>query len=1636
MKPTRIFRLALIGLVLLAAAAPRAFASFDPIGEDIDIFLANPAVAAERPNVLIMLDNTANWNTAFDNEKGALVSVVNALTDAFNVGLMFYDESGQPVNHGSYVRFGIRQMTTTNKGRLSSIVNALDKLGDKGNNNTISEMINEAYLYWAGLTANTGFGQAKRDYFGNAGSNPLAADLPGNALPDATSQTYVSPITNGCQKNFQVYISNGPANENASTLSDMQARLALLVGKNPPDTITLSNVSPDSNGQQQDWMDEYAKFMANGDCNANFTGKQSVVTYVVEVDPGTTGQGPAMTTLMKSVAANGKGRYFAVSSAAGGAAIVAALNQIFQEVQSVNSVFASSTLPVSVNVRSTNLNQVYIGVFRPDSTKAPRWFGNLKLYDLKVNVSGDLFLADANGVGAADPNNGFIKNTATSFWTTTSNFWAYRSPFDSTDVGQNSDSPDGNLVEKGGAAEMLRVAYPASQVTRKLYTCTGTCQCSGNTCATPVALSGSPFATGNTDITAFGLGTLLTKSVTSLISVGNTAIATVALHGFNDGDSVVISGASPADYNGTYLISVVDVNTFRYSLLTSPSGNTATVSANAHGLNTGDLLDVSGSTEAGYNVTGASVTKVDANSFTYTLGAAVAAASSGQTVVGRKQIGSVSGIGTAATVTLPSHGYTTGNLITITGATPTEFNVTSKAITVTSTDTFTYTTNSTLTGSSTTAQGQTTVPHNFNTGDSVTVSCASPSAYTGTVSITVTGSNSFTYNLAAAQTTDATLTTAPSGCSAATNILLSKAGATLTGTGLTHANNGYVATFSFTSGTNPFTAGQSVTISGAQQTAYNGTFAISNVTATSFDYTPPAVSLVTTTPTNGTFNILSTPALPLTATITKCGGGTVLLTSIVHATSGSQSTQDTAKVTPAASLGCAAGSAQTLTISGTGIAAYDGTWTGTMGTGGSANVFSFLNEGVVNAARPATTLTSFVASGSVSRSIANTCGGGSSACLQRAITGTGTIYAGKTVTVISITSQTNATGTITAANQTSGDATGRANLINWIRGQDNKEDENSSSTSTDIRASVHGDVLHSRPAVINYNRGGAAGSNTGDNDVFAFYGGNDGILHALQGGFASNGGTDLWGFIAPEFFNKLKRLRDNAPIIGVASATASPRDYFFDGPIGSYSVDRNSDGKLLASDGDTVFMYVGMRRGGRYIYALDVSDPLTPKFMWKRGCPNLTDNKDCDAGFEELGQTWSEAKVAFLRAYGDRPVLIFGAGYDPAVEDFQPCLVVDATPELVTAQTGGSVVYTSSGSCTATGTTKVDVKRSMGRGIFIVDATTGDLLYRFGPDGSGANVEIKEMAYSMPADVVLLNRDRDSTRTLPGKENIQPLLSGFADRVYAVDTGGQVWRLDLDDADPTKWKVTLLAALAGSDLKDRRKFLFSPDVVFGSDASGPYDAVLVGSGDREHPFDATITDRFYMLKDRGVKLEPSGANTIVDATFDASTNPDGLFDATSNCLQDTTVCASGSSALNDAQNALLAAPGWKLTLGAGEKNVGTATTIAGTTFFNTNQPSASAGGGACGSNLGIARQYLVSFADATATTNLNQTSGLTTVNRSAEVPGGGYLPSPVPLIVEIDGKKYQGVCSGTQCLSPGGLKLEARVRSYWYRKIE
>ena len=59
-----------------------------------------------------------------------------------------------------------------------------------------------------------------------------------------------------------------------------QAQLAGITGTGSPAQIPIT-----PNGEQGYWSDEFAKFMANSDCNASFAGVQNVITYTIDVLP-------------------------------------------------------------------------------------------------------------------------------------------------------------------------------------------------------------------------------------------------------------------------------------------------------------------------------------------------------------------------------------------------------------------------------------------------------------------------------------------------------------------------------------------------------------------------------------------------------------------------------------------------------------------------------------------------------------------------------------------------------------------------------------------------------------------------------------------------------------------------------------------------------------------------------------------------------------------------------------------------------------------------------------------------------------------------------------------------------------------------------------------------------------------------------------------------------------------------------------------------------------------------------------------------------------------------------------------------------------------------------------------------------
>jgi type IV pilus assembly protein PilY1 len=470
-----------LAAALVAVTAPFSILSH---AEDIDLFVGFPPNTSDLPNVLFVIDNSANWGgnnlgtQPFTNLQNALSSTLSQLPiDRFRVGIMFYTESGEEGESGGYVRAAMRDMNAANKDAYSGLVNSLHPLGDRASGSIPSLAMAEAYRYYSVGTALPSAGvpyagnkKLKADYTLNTHGTPaskLVYALPDNALESYADNSYKDPLSAlSCAPNFIIFISNGTTTESNNSLSKSYALLTQAGGdtSNIPVSPSRSIDSP---------VDEWARFLKQS--------PMAVTTYTIDINPASQNQGTIWTEQLKSMARVGGGKYFKVSNSGGaaGSEISNALNSIFSEIQTVNSVFASVSLPVSVNTQGTFLNQVFIGMFRPEQNALPRWLGNLKQYKLGFAVNSTVLQTlDANDNPAINNVTGFIAECARSYWTPVVNdeYWTYLVERNCLNSPKESNTPDGNLVEKGAQGFKLRSILPGS---RTVLMASGTSSTSG-----------------------------------------------------------------------------------------------------------------------------------------------------------------------------------------------------------------------------------------------------------------------------------------------------------------------------------------------------------------------------------------------------------------------------------------------------------------------------------------------------------------------------------------------------------------------------------------------------------------------------------------------------------------------------------------------------------------------------------------------------------------------------------------------------------------------------------------------------------------------------------------------------------------------------------------------------------------------------------------------------------------------------------------------------------------------------------------------------------------------------------------------------------------------------------------------------
>ena len=592
----------------------------------------------------------------------------------------------------------------------------------------------------------------------------------------------------------------------------------------------------------------------------------------------------------------------------------------------------------------------------------------------------------------------------------------------------------------------------------------------------------------------------------------------------------------------------------------------------------------------------------------------------------------------------------------------------------------------------------------------------------------------------------------------------------------------------------------------------------------------------------------------------------------------------------------------------------------------------------------------------------------------------------------------------------------RAGIINYARGGDkadaNCNDADAATVCSAWRAWPHGDVLHSNPATHVYGSGASA-------VVYLFYMSNDGMLHAVDAAT----GEEKWAFMPEENIPRLAAIRENAVGEHLTAGDGSPQIY---------------------TSGSSVYLAFGMRRGGRALYTLDISSRDSPQFLWK------VDNGT--AGFDELGETWSTPVFARMRATTD-PVLVFAGGYDAVANDQ---LLVTLTRSGTTAtattsidhgfvsgevlQVSGAVQPEYNGSKTiavidarhfsfpvtgspvtpATGAVRVASTRdaTMGRAVFFVNARDGSLIRSFSPAASsGANVQVPGMDFSIPSEARPLNSDLDS--------------SGYVDRLYVGDLGGNVWRFDIDSDSPSAWSALKFADLTNA-ATPRRKIFFPPAVVKQLYLGQRFDAVYVGTGDRENPLRTDNADMLFMIKDRYPGLSvPAVTDPPWPISFSIGTAPTQFYDLTDNRVQVGTDAEKAA-----AQTAIKETAGWvmRLELGGvvGEKVVNSPTVFYNVLRFGTYSPLATAS--AC-LPPGRGTMYSMSALDGSIVSDTNRDGVVTAADSRAftDFAARGY-PSDSALVFS-GGKIWNISCSDGNC------RIEKVAdttlgRSYWFQEPE
>lgn len=255
-------------------------------------------------------------------------------------------------------------------------------------------------------------------------------------------------------------------------------------------------------------------------------------------------------------------------------------------------------------------------------------------------------------------------------------------------------------------------------------------------------------------------------------------------------------------------------------------------------------------------------------------------------------------------------------------------------------------------------------------------------------------------------------------------------------------------------------------------------------------------------------------------------------------------------------------------------------------------------------------------------------------------------------------------------------------LIRFIRGAARTaQDDTSNPTSITLsRTDLMGDIINSSPAAVEYDpslipSGSALAGKwstyaamTDPRFQVIFVGDNQGHFHAfgevsgIDAGVLKADLDELWSFVPPELLNDPTKTTTPSivPKLSLLQADGNNHIYTVDGSPYIYFKDTplpgSSTGNRRVDTSDTIRVLIGMRKGGRSYYALDVLNPGAPKLVWM-----LDPNTSSDPTIKTMGLATSTPSVARVET-GDpavspvavKDVVLITGGYSNSVLDNPP----------------------------------------------------------------------------------------------------------------------------------------------------------------------------------------------------------------------------------------------------------------------------------------------------------------------------------------------------------------------------------------------